>query len=172
MPVPGAVTKSIFPSTITWNPGAFTAPPRTSVVDELDSALLDDATDELDFAAEELEFATDELDFAAEELDCDTELLDTGASLLEETMLELDGVSELLDDSGKALLDKGGTNTHPSTTIFESSAKHTFVSGSAMLNSPGNTTELSHASTGESFVTFWLPGNGSSFCLVPPPWLM
>ena len=131
-------------------------PPRTRVVDELDvGALLDEGAALLE-------------DFTLE-LDCCSELL--VADELELCMELLDNSKDELD-SGNALLDEGITNTHSFTAISGASAKHTFVSGSTMLKSPASTWELSQASTGESSVTFWLPGNGSSACLGPPPWLM
>jgi hypothetical protein len=157
----------MFPSIVTRKAGAPDAPRQAIVIEELDSS------DELDSGKELLEDSISEL-FE----DSGSELLDNSrAELLDGASAELDSVSELLEDSGSALfedcgaelLDGGGTNTHSLTATPSFTAKHTLESFSTILNNPSSTVEPSHADTGESSVTFWLPGNGSSFILAPLP---
>ena len=142
---------SVRPSIAIWKPAAPGTSRPANVVEKLDSG----SNDELDWTL--LEDSTLELD--------------SNCALLELSSLELDPSDELLD-SGAELLDETRTNSQFSTATVESRTKHTFVSGSTMPKRPASTTELSHASTGESFVTSRLQGNGSSFCRAPPPWLM
>ena len=84
--------------------------------------------------------------------------LDGGVTLEEDSALEHDSGSALLELAVllelAPLLDEGITNLHSVTATFESRAKQTFVSDSVILKRPASTTELSQASTGESFVTF------------------
>ena len=167
MPDSGEFTKSMFPSIVTRNAGTPDAPRKAIVIEELDSS------DELDSGKELFEDCGSELfeDSGSELLeDSGSELLDNSrAELLDGTSAELDSGSELLEDSEAELLDGGGTNSHSLTTTPSFTAKHTLKSFSTILNSPSSTAEPSHADTGESSVTFWLPGNGSSFILAPLP---
>ena len=82
--------------------------------------------------------------------------------------MELDEDSEELD-STVLPLDETRKILHSSVETSGLSEKHTFVSASIILNKPLSTVSPAHERTGESFVTFCIPGNGSSFSFTLSP---